>query len=208
MAYGIWENGKLIAKFAAPLTLRSNVPMFVSDTLSLRRFTYQRAVQRWELDAKLAPQSTTANDLMVNLITKGYSEIFTITTPQNVGAKTNLTATADIYTAANAEVFSTQVTIAAAPDQSGRVIPKGTFINFGNIGKVFMLTSDLILSSTNTSTANIHPQLRTAISANTQVKYQDDVLMHVRYDTDVVRGMVYEDGILMDNGVVKFIEAV
>jgi hypothetical protein len=31
--------------------------------------------------------------------------------------------------------------------------------------------------------------------------------MNVKYDTDVVRGMVYEDGLLMNNGTVKFIEA-
>jgi hypothetical protein len=54
----------------------------------------------------------------------------------------------------------------------------------------------------------VYPQLRKAVPSGTIINYQDDVIINLKYDTDTVIGMVYEDGILMDNGVIKLIEAV
>ena len=76
--YGIYDNGEVIARFTAPLTIKSNQPVFVSDTLSLKRFISRRSAQRWEINAGLEPLTTDAQDLMVNLVTKGYSETVTI----------------------------------------------------------------------------------------------------------------------------------
>jgi hypothetical protein len=207
MAYGIWKNNKLLATFVVPLTLRSNQPMFVSDTLSLKRALYQRAAQRWELETKLAPQGVSAHELMVDLVMNGYSEAIKITTPQNVGAKASLTATSNVVVATTTAASNTQVPLSGvSSDQAGKVIPMGTFINFNNVGKVYMLAQNITLSTTG-MTANIYPALRNAVTSGDLVYYKDDVLMNVKYDTDVVRGMVYEDGLLMNNGTVKFIEA-
>jgi len=53
--YGIYDTStsKVIAEFVSPITVRSNQPVFISDTLSLKRSAYKRATQRWEIETKL-----------------------------------------------------------------------------------------------------------------------------------------------------------
>jgi hypothetical protein len=64
-----------------------------------------------------------------------------------------------------------------------------------------MLTANL----TSAAVLNIFPSLMTAVSA-TAFTYKDDVIMSALYDTEVTRGMVFSDGILMDMGTVTLIE--
>jgi hypothetical protein len=209
--YGIYNTSTstVIAQFVSPLTLRSNQPIFVSDTLSLKRNTYRRAAQRWEIETRLFPLTASAQDLMVDFITKGSSSTLTILTPQNVGSVMAKTATGTVTVFAATAANLTSVTISANAVNNAKVIPKGTFIKFSNHSKVYMTTSDATLSGTlNTVTLNIYPALRTALAAGNTVTYQEDVQMLVKYDTDSVKGMVFEDGILMDNGTIKLIEAV
>jgi hypothetical protein len=211
MAYGIYDStqAKVIAEFVTPLTVRSNQPVTVSDTLSLKRNTFRRATQRWEVEAKLFPLSNSAQDLMVNLITKGVSETMQIIMPQNYGAKQAKTATSTVTIYATVAASSSQLLISANASNNAKVIPKGTFIKFSNHTKIYMITSDAVLSGTlNTVALNIYPVLRSAVPAGTTITYQDDVIMNCKYDTDTVIGMVYEDGILMDNGTVKLVEAI
>ena len=64
MIYGILKEGTqdVIAQFAAPMSMRSNRPIFSSDTLSLKRDISERPAQRWELETNLVPLSYTAED--------------------------------------------------------------------------------------------------------------------------------------------------
>jgi hypothetical protein len=129
--------------------------------------------------------------------------------PQNMGAKNSRTATPDITVKTTTAATNTQIPLQGVGANSphiGKVIPMGTFINFGGVGKVYMLTQSITLN-VETMTAYIYPALRTQAAQGAIMYYKDDVKMNVKYDTDVVRGMVYEDGILMDNGVIKLIEA-
>jgi hypothetical protein len=195
--YGIYDNGKVIARFTAPMTVRSNQPVFTSDTLSLKRFISRRSAQRWEIDAGLEPLMNNAQDLMVNLVTKGYSETVTIIVPQNYGAVRARTAVGTPSVSGSAG--ASQVTI-----NSGLtgLIPKGTFVRFSNHTKVYMTTSDL---DANTSTTlNLFPPLVSSVTGT--MTYKEDVQMQCLYDTDVVSGMVYRDGILMDTGSVRLLE--
>lgn len=91
--YGIYESGAVIARFVAPLTVRTNHPVFASDTLSLSRQVIRRSAQRWEIEARIEPLTSSANDLLVNLITKGYSSSFDVVVPQNYGVVLKRTAT-------------------------------------------------------------------------------------------------------------------
>lgn len=210
MRYGIYDGTKVIASFVVPTTLRSNQPVFVSDTLSLKRAVQRRSAQRWEIESRLSPLNSTANDLMVSFITKGFDQIHDIITPQNYAASNSRTANGSMISGTHMAAGTTIVTIAAMPENSGTVIPKGTFIGFGTSDhtKVYMTTTDCVVSSNNVSSFSVFPQLRKEVAIGTLMYYRDDVIMKVRYDTDVVRGMVYENGILMDNGVVKLVEAV
>jgi hypothetical protein len=96
MTYGIYDGSKIIAKFSAPVTLKSNVPVFASDTLSLKRFSTARPAQRWELETGLEPLTYNANELYVHLVTKGTTEEFKIITPQNFGVIASRTSSAAI----------------------------------------------------------------------------------------------------------------
>jgi hypothetical protein len=196
--YGIYDNGEVIARFVAPLTIRSNQPVFTSDTLSLKRFISRRSAQRWEIDTSLEPLVYDAQDLMVNLVTKGYSETVTVIVPQNYGAVKAKTA---IGTAtATGVAGSSTVTI------SGLVglLPKGTFVKFSNHSKVYMTTTNVTFVTGVNNTISVFPAL--VASATGTMTYSDDVQMQCLYDTDVVSGMVYSDGILMDPGQVRLVE--
>jgi mRNA-degrading endonuclease toxin of MazEF toxin-antitoxin module len=210
MIYGIWDGTKVIASFVVPMAVRSNQPVFSSDTLSLKRVAYRRTAQRWEIDTKLSPLHTTAQDLMVNLIVNGHGEIVQAVMPQNVGAKAAKTMITQIITSSAANANDSTVTIGAVNNSNGKVIPKGTFIRFndGAHTKVYMLKNNVTISSTVPVTLQLYPQLRKAVPEGTIINYQDDVIINLKYDTDTVIGMVYEDGILMDNGAIKLIEAV
>jgi hypothetical protein len=193
--YGIYENGEVIAQFTAPLTIRSNQPVFVSDTLSLKRFISRRSAQRWEINAGLEPLTTNAQNLMVNLVTKGYSETVTVIVPQNYGVIKARTVTGTPVVSGVAG--QSQVVISSG--LSG-LLPKGTFVKFSNHSKVYMTTSNL----TGNGVLTLFPALVSNVTGN--MTYNDDVQMQCLYDTDVVTGMVYSDGILMDTGQIKLLE--
>jgi hypothetical protein len=193
--YGIYENGEVIARFTTPLTIKSNQPVFVSDTLSLKRFISRRSAQRWEIDAGLEPLTTDAQDLMVNLVTKGYSETVTVIVPQNYGVVKARTASGTPVVSGVAG--QSQVVISSG--LSG-LLPKGTFVKFSNHSKVYMTTANL----TGNGVLTLFPPLVSNVAGG--MTYEDNVQMGCLYDTDVISGMVYSDGILMDTGQIRLLE--
>lgn len=196
--YGIYDNGMVIAKFTAPLSVVSNKPIFVSDSLSLKHRVAKRSAQRWEVSSNLEPLSYNANELFALFVRKGYSETVQITIPQNFGAAAARTSVSTVPTATG----SASATSVAVVDNTG-IIPVGTFIRFANHSKVYMLTSTL----TGAGVMSIFPELRVAVSG-TVFSFKTDVLMNCYIETDTVMGMAYSDGILMDLGTVKLVEAV
>lgn len=201
MSYGIFDGTKIIAKFAAPMSVTSNHPTSLSDTLSLRRQSLRRSAQRWTISSNVEPLSYNAHQLFALLVTKGLSETLQVITPQNYGAKMALTSVSPSpSSSASASAGATQVLIQNA---SG-IIPVGTFIKFANHSKVYMLTSD----SVSGSPLNVYPPLRVDIPVDTSFKFKDDVIMTCYFDSDTIIGMAYTDGILMDNGTIALVEAV
>ncbi len=192
--YGISENGVLIARFAAPLQVRSNQPIFSSDTLSLKRSITRRAAQRWEIESNLEPLVGGANDLFVNLVANGYTETVSVRMPQNYGVV--LRRTSSVNPVAVGLKGSTSVAVTG----NAGLIPKGTFVRFAGHSKVYMTTADL----NNGGTMPIYPSLRANV--NEAFNHRDDVLMPCLWDTDTISGMVFTDGIVMDVGKVKLIE--
>lgn len=195
--YGIYENSAVIARFTAPLTVRSNRPVLSGDALSLKRFTSTGTAQRWEIECGLEPLSHKAGALMVHLTTKGYNEHFTITFPQNYGvSKATRRGGAPV---ANGAVNTTSVNVT---NHTG-TIPSGTFIRFADHSKIYMTTTARVGSGPVT----VFPPLRKTLGVDTAFNYTNDVYGNFYYDTDVVSGMVYTDGILMDLGTVRLVEA-
>lgn len=206
--YGILnDSGSLIARFTVPLAVKNNEPILISDALSLKRFSSKSVAQRWEIEAGVEPLIQTSQDLMINLITKGYTEGVKVRIPQNIIAVKKLVdlsgqpLTSGIITSA-ASAGTTQISVSGFTG----TIPAGLFIKFSNYNKLYMVRTDCIrTSTTGTVTLNIYPALRFPVINTTQVIY-NEVDVDFYYDTDVVRGMVYEDGILMDPGVIKLVE--
>jgi hypothetical protein len=204
MAYGIYENGAVIAAFIAPMRVISNKPIFVSDTLSLKRTTFSRSAQRWEIETALAPLVDNANDLFVNLVTKGKSETLTVLMPQNYAVTKKRTSTSTPTATAIAGASSTSGIISTSDvtvSANVGLIPKGSFIKFANHNKVYMTVSNI----TGTGILTIFPTLQTTVSS-TVFAFKDDVILRGVYDTDAIIGMVYTDGIMMDMGTVKIVE--
>lgn len=193
--YGIFHNGQVIARFAAPLQVKSNQPLFTSDALSLKRVITQSTSQRWEIESNLEPLTDNAHKLFSLFTTRGFSVGIDVIMPQNYGAVKLRTSTST-PTASGAK-FATSV---AVLNNSGR-IPEGTFIRFDNHSKVYMTTNDLV----GTGTLGVYPPLREAVS-NTVFKHRDDVVMTCLRDVTNIRGMSYTDGILMDLGTVNLLE--
>jgi len=199
--YGIYEGGSVIAEFVAPFAIRSNHPVFTSDTFSLSRYISRRTAQRWEIDTHLSPLSANAQDLFVHLVTKGYSTSFTILTPQNYGVI--LAKTSNSTPSASGSLGTSTVNIVQGSNNG--FIPKGTFIKFSNHAKIYMTTTSLNDSPVS-STLSIYPPLRTAVSSTSFVT--NNVQMTCFYDLETLTGMSYSDGILQDVGQVRIVEAI
>jgi hypothetical protein len=206
--YGILNsNNELIARFTVPLTVRSNKPSVVSDALSLKRFVASSPVQRWEIETGVEPISSNAEDLMVELVTKGKHETIKIKFPQNYSAiqKLNLIEP-------NVAVMGTSGNSYVTASFRG-FISKGSFIKFPNSNKVYMTTQNATSSNILSEVPIfIYPALISTIPGNASNKPQafaeiKDMSTNMYVDTDSVSGMVYDDGILMEMGTMTFIEA-
>ena len=194
--YGIYDGNQVIAQFVTPMTMRSNRPVFVSDTLSLKRQAAIQGAQRWELSTLLMPLSHTAEELFVTLTVSGHSETILIITPQNYGVIKRRTSNSNNIRATGTR-HSTSVSIS---NNSG-LIPKGTFVRFEGHSKVYMTTSDL----SGSGVLNVFPGLLKDV-VDENMKHRDDVIMPCMLDTSTVTGMAYTDGILMDNGTILLLE--
>lgn len=193
--YGIYDGAQVIAKFAAPLSVVSNVPVAITQSASLKIHAQRYSTQRWEISANLEPLSFGAEYLMALLVTKGHFSPVDVVMPQNYGVIKRRTSVATVT--ATGSIGDSNVVIAG----NAGLIPLGTFVKFSNHNKIYMTTGD----RDGNGAMGIFPTLRTAVSA-TSTKHRDDVIAKFMMDTDTVIGMTYTDGILMDLGTIKLLE--
>lgn len=195
--YGLYDGSEVIAELVAPLKVVTNEPVFISDSLSLARKVTRRVSQRWEVETKLMPMSQGANELFAFMLTKGLHSSLTLITPQNVGAKLARTATSAIT--ASGSQGSNTVTVAG----NDGIVPIGTFVKFAGHNKVYVTTQE----RSGNGTVTVYPDLRVNV-ASAAMTYKDDVQMLCKFDDSTVIGMAYEDGWLMDLGIIRLIEDV
>ncbi len=197
---GILENGVVITRFVAPMSILSNRPVFVMDTLSLRRQTVSQGVQRWELKTNVEPSNNSA-DLLVHSVTNGHDTVVDIQMPQVYRPANGTTTNSAILT--NSLTYSKGFSSVNITNNNGTIL-KGEFIQFSNHDKVYMVTQSL----SGNGQLKIFPSLIQDIPPLTGIFYKNDVVMKARYDTDSIQGIVYTDGVLSDQGSITFIEAV
>jgi hypothetical protein len=195
---GIIENGVVTVRFVTPMSVVSNQPVFVADTLSLKRQVLSQGVQRWEIVTNLEPSNTSA-DFLLHSVTNGYDQVFDIQVPQVFRRGGNSNTATIIQTINNQLVNSNTIQVS-----SNGVLNKGEFIKFTNHDKIYLVLNT-ITTSTNTS-LQLFPSLRVAVPNNTLMLTGKDVVMKARYDTSTTLGISYVDGILSDPGTVGFIE--
>jgi hypothetical protein len=196
--YGIYEGSSVIARFTAPLSVASDVPVFVSDALSLKRNVVKRPAQRWRINCGLEPLTRGSQTLFRLLTEKGNHQTVQVLVPQNYGVSLERTSVSTGVTATGS-AGATQVTIA---NNSG-LIPEGSFLKFANHNKIYMVRGN----RSGNGAMNIFPELRLAVSA-TSITYKNDVIGTFWIDTDTISGMQYSDGILMSIANISLLEDV
>ena len=200
--FGICDSsGYIIARFAAPMTVRSNQPIYSSDTLSLKRQSTRRSAQRWEIETNLEPLTGGANDLFVDIVSKGYDEVVYVKMPQNIGV---INARGNAQTVSVSSLSDLNYVTVSNNVFQGRsnLIPSGTFFTISGIKKVYMTIGNRL----GDGTIQVYPALK-EIFSNRQMNIYNNVIGEFYYDLDTIRGMVFTDGALMDNGTIKLVEA-
>ena len=201
MTYGIYDGTKVISRFVAPMTVRSNSPVFLSDTIALHRLVKRRKGQRWEIETRLEPMVGGEEDMFVHMLSRHHHKTLQVIMPQNYGAVMARQGSPTI-TAVTGTIGQSQVAI----QPFSGFIPKGTFLQFAGHSKVYMLVQD-VTGIAFDQVINIFPPLLAA-PTGVQMKHLDDVILTCYYDLDTTIGMSYSDGITFDVGTIRLVEAV
>jgi hypothetical protein len=210
--YGILKSAtntgiesELAAIFAAPLSVSSNQPAFVSDTISLRRRVASQDAQRWEVESSIKPTNDSAA-FIVSSIVAGYTEKIYARMPQIYGIKSlesQIDDTGEVLTLTTVGTASIGSNIFTCTGIRSHNFASGEFIQFDTDSKVYIV----IDPGVNGVGVIISPKLRLPVYPDTIVKFGSKVTLAARYDTTMTLGMKYIDGILVDPGTIKLVEA-
>jgi hypothetical protein len=74
-------DSEILLNFSTPLSIVSNQPSFVQDTMNLGRKASNQNVQRWEIEANFEPTNGSTNYL-THSVSNGYGSVFGIRMPQ------------------------------------------------------------------------------------------------------------------------------
>ena len=187
----------------APLTIESNEPIFASDTISLKQQRASQGAQRWELSFQIQTKDI-EEDYFVAMVT-GITQAKTMTMPQLLSVDKKVTVTANGVPSATAIGAST---VSIGFNQTG-FLPKGSFIKFSNHSKLYMVTSN-ITTSINPVSVPIYPSLRVAVTTSHLVYHPGSTIkpaLSYYRDLETLQGITYEDGVLVNPGTIKLIEA-
>jgi hypothetical protein len=201
MFYGILKDKpvnnparELIAIFATPLSVTSEPPAVVAETINFKRHVMEQTAQRWVIESDLNPFDEPP-DLMSHRLDNGETKTIFVQFPQPY-SKSDLQGSSGVKLIAAATRRSTELLIA------GTLIPN-TFICIGETpGKIYLVTSFKPGSCT------IFPSLRKDQPIDAPIYHGKDAIMLANYDSDFVRGMKYENGILATPGQIRLVEEV
>lgn len=190
----------------APFTITTNEPYFASDTISLSQQRASQGAQRWELKFGIQTRGGEA-DLLVGLAT-GVATPKTMIMPQLLEVDRLSTVTVQGVTSGASTAGASSVTMTFS-GQVGRILRKGTFIQFTNHSKVYMVTADV--TTVNGMSVPIYPTLRVNVPSSSGVLHNlsptRTTLTYYR-SVDTLTGVTYEDGVLVNPGTINLIEAI
>lgn len=185
-------SGVEIARFAAPVSVRSVSNSFRVGTANLRtKSATPTNAQRFEVTAKLHVTDDGAG-LMAHTVIYDSITPFLITVPQVF----RRTATAQsVLTASAASAGSNTVNFSG----SGTMLT-GDFIRFASHAKLYMV------ASVSGNSATIYPPLVGSVPAGGAIETMANTKMLVTFSPDTIKGISYSDGVLTDFGECKFEE--
>lgn len=198
---GVTNTGaddELACVFAAPMSIKSNAPSFTSDTMTLRRVSVSKNVQRWEITAAIA-NTDDPTDFFVNNVVAGNSNSVLVRMPQLYRKGKEMPTGLAIKTTSNYGAGDFYVNLSGT---AGTLL-KGEFIRFANHNKVYMVAD----VGSNGLNVKLFPRLVEYVPTNTVVYYGSKVSMTAKYDLDTIFGITYEDGVLTEAGSFTFVEA-
>ena len=207
MRYGILRSNvntgsddEVALTFAAPISLESNQPAFVSDTMSLRRMVSSQNAQRWEIETGLVPENTTST-FLVHSVISGYTQVFFARPPQVYrGDREPLLDDATTVTVSAASLASSgEIFI---QDIGPEVLEAGELINIGSDTKTYVVTE-----GGSSGSIKIFPKLRKDASIGDTIWHGGKATMRVRFETNTVLGMHYVDGVVNGVDSIRLIEA-
>jgi hypothetical protein len=193
---------------SAPLSIESNKPLFISDTVDLGQRRLSQEGQRWEVSFGLQTRGQTEADFFVDILTN-FGVTNTMIMPQlnHVNNVTPAASLVDPYLSIPAG--TTPAGAISVPKEvfsgTNRVLPKGSFIRFSNHWKIYMLRTNV---NRNSSSFPIYPSLRAPVTGSASVLWGDAALLRYYVDISTLQGTTYSDGVLMNPGVIRLIEAV
>lgn len=180
---------------AAPLTIESNQPSFSSDSVSLVHERVNQGAQRWELSFRVIDAGDIV-ELFLGSATQ-FNQAGAMVMPQLEVNNTVQPANGSTDGATLAGVDSC--------DYSGPLLPKGYFFQFANHDKVYVTTA--ATGTAPIETLSFFPSLRADVPDNTAVNLGDSVTFNYFRDLDTLQGITYRDGVLVDPGTIRLLEA-
>ena len=190
----------------APLTIESNEPVFVADMLNLKQERVSQAAQRWELSFGVQFRDSESN--YFTEVLKGISTAKEMIMPQLRAVDQRITSSAT-PTVAGAVLGGANTIVLALASETGTLIPAGTFIRFSNHKKIYVILDEIVTTGGNV-TANIYPRLITSLPDATLVYHANTAVkptLSYYVAVDSLQGITYEDGIMINPGIINLLEA-
>ena len=176
-----------------PISIVDESPVFVSDTLNLRRQTVSQGAQRWRFNITF--ENGLHSSIMADFMAHhrmNQNNSFALPVPQNFDLADNAfqKGASPVNTTASLAVNATVVTLSST---LAFRIPTGWFVKFANHNKVYMVVSGMSTTSTSGS-ITLSPGLTSAVTAPMELTIED-VMATVRYNTDSSGTFTYSRGV-------------
>lgn len=193
---------------AAPFIIKSNEPVFHSESVSLKVSRVKQGAQRWELEFGLVMQDSSS--FLPDMVNNFHTTV-TMEMPQlNVRGETINQGSCTSSVSPTGSIAAGTTAIGLTGMSNGSTINKGRFVKFSNHDKIYLVTSTTIADGFGFGTLNIYPGLVSSVTGATQLLYRDgtDSITFTAYrDIDNVQGITFVDGVLTESGTINLIEA-
>jgi hypothetical protein len=190
---------------AAPFAIESGRLILSSSSASLKTFTRTMNSQRWEISFNIVANSG-IEDVFVGMLDDQYT-INTMVMPQLEASEKRTTATVDPTVATSGVAGESAVAMTSSED--GATIAKGSFVKFSTHDKLYMVTSDATTGAAFTLT--IHPSLQRPVASGSSLSHPGSAskpVLSYRRDAGATTGVTFTDGVMVDQGSIRLVEAV